>query len=254
MKLLEVIDLHVVVGQNEILHGINLSINEGEVHVLLGPNGSGKTTLLNAIMGFPAYEVKQGDILFNGQSVLELGLEERSRLGIGISLQRPPTIAGVTLDKLLRYEVENTSQETLDYNEIVKMAQVDPFLNRDINDGLSGGEIKRSELIQLFAMQPSFLMMDEPDSGVDIEALDVVGSVVKELFTSNSFCPIFRRAGLVITHTGQIMNYVHPDVGHVIVNGTLVGSGNPELILEEISQNGYRKCKNCFKNLEGSDK
>jgi Fe-S cluster assembly ATP-binding protein len=254
MSLLEVKDLHVVVGQNEILHGVNLEIKEGEVHALLGPNGSGKTTLLKAIMGFSAYKVTQGDILFEGQSVLDLGLEERSRLGIGISLQRPPTIAGVKLNQLLRYEVENAPQESMEYGEIVKMTQVDSFLDRDINDGLSGGEIKRSELVQLFAMQPRFMMMDEPDSGVDIEALDVVGSVVKQLFSSGAFCPTFRRAGLIITHTGQIMNYVHPDKGHVIVNGVVVGSGNPELIFEEISLYGYMNCKNCLNNLEGSEK
>ena len=111
MSLLQVKDLHVVVGGDEILHGIDLEINEGEVHALLGPNGSGKTTLLNAIMGFPAYEVTQGDILFDGRSILDLGLEERSRMGIAISLQRPPTIAGVKLDKLLRYEIETAEQK-----------------------------------------------------------------------------------------------------------------------------------------------
>jgi Fe-S cluster assembly ATP-binding protein len=253
MSLLEIKDLHVVVSGDEILHGVDLEIDEGEVHALLGPNGSGKTTLLNAVMGFPAYEVVRGDILFNGESVLDLGLEERSRLGIGISLQRPPTIAGVKLDQLLRYEVEHAEQNTLGYEDIVKMAQVDAFLDRDINDGLSGGEIKRSELVQLFAMQSRFLMMDEPDSGVDIEALDVVGSVVKQLFSAHdSSHPIRRRAGLIITHTGQIMNYVHPDVGHVIVNGTLVGSGNPGMIFEEISRSGYKNCMNCFKRIKGS--
>jgi len=251
MSLLEVKDLHVEVDHKEILHGVNLEINEGEVHALLGPNGSGKTTLLNAIMGFPAYEVTHGDILFEGQSVLELGLEERSRLGIGISLQRPPTIAGVKLEKLLRYEIENTASNSLKYEEIVKMAQVEHFLDRDINAGLSGGEIKRSELVQLFALQSRFLMMDEPDSGVDIEALGVVGSVVKQLFASKEYCSVYQRAGLIITHTGQIMNYVHPDRGHVIVDGVMVGSGNPELIFEEISKSGYLNCKNCLKNLEG---
>lgn len=168
MSLLQVKDLHVVVGEDEILHGIDLEIDEGEVHALLGPNGSGKTTLLNAIMGFSAYEVTRGDILFDGRSILDLGLEERSRMGIAISLQRPPTIAGVKLDKLLRYEIEAAEQGSMNYEEVVRMAQVDAFLDRDINDGLSGGEIKRSELVQLFAMQPRFMMMDEPDSGVDI--------------------------------------------------------------------------------------
>ena len=255
MSLLVVEDLHVVVGQNEILHGIDLEIKEGEVHALLGPNGSGKTTLLNAIMGFPAYEVTQGDILFDGQSILPLGLEERARLGIGISMQRPPTIAGVKLEQLLRYEIENTQENPTQFEDIVNLTRVDHFLERDINDGLSGGEIKRSELVQLFAMQPRFLMMDEPDSGVDIEALDVVGNVVKNLFSSeDESCPIFRRAGLIITHTGQIMNYVHPDKGHVIVDGVLVGSGNPELIFEEVSRHGYMNCKNCLKNaVEGFD-
>lgn len=253
MNLLEIRDLHVVVDKNKILRGINLEIAEGEVHALLGPNGSGKTSLLKTIMGFSAYEVIQGDILFEGKSILKLGLNERSRLGIGISLQRPPTIAGVKLDQLLRYEFEHASQKTMCFEDVVEMTKVGHFLDRDINDGLSGGEIKRSELIQLFAMQPRFVMMDEPDSGVDIEALKMVGSVVEQLFSLNAHCPAFRRAGLIITHTGQIMNYVHPDKGHVIMNGVLVGSGNPGLIFEEISQFGYVNCKNCLKNLEGSD-
>ena len=254
MSLLVVEDLHVVVGHNEILHGIDLEIKEGEVHALLGPNGSGKTTLLNAIMGFSAYEVTRGDILFDGQSILGLGLEERSRLGIGISLQRPPTITGVKLEQLLRYEIEKNTNNPTRFEDIVSLTRVDPFIERDINDGLSGGEIKRSELVQLFAMQPRFMMMDEPDSGVDIEALDVIGQVIRNLFSNDETCPIFRRAGLIITHTGQIMNYVHPDKGHVIVDGVLVGSGNPELIFEEVSRYGYMNCKNCLKNqVEGFD-
>ena len=254
MNLLEIKDLNVAVDQNEILHEINLDIAEGEVHALLGPNGSGKTSLLKTIMGFPAYEVTQGDILFEGKSILGLEINERSCLGIGISLQRPPTIAGVKLDQLLRYEFEHASQKTMCFEDVVKMTKVDSFLDRDTNDGLSGGEIKRSELVQLFAMQPRFAMMDEPDSGVDIEALKTIGSVVKQLFSLDTYCPTFRRAGLIITHNGQIMNYVHPDKGHVIVNGVLVGSGNPGLIFEEISQFGYMNCKNCLRNLEGSDK
>jgi Fe-S cluster assembly ATP-binding protein len=235
----------------EILHEVNLTIPEGEVHALLGPNGSGKTSLMMAIMGFSDYEVCRGQVIFDGKGVTELDLTERARLGIGIAQQRPPTIAGVRLGQILDYVTASVPQWAAEVERVVKAAQMEQFLDRDVNAGLSGGEIKRSELLQLLATRPRFAMMDEPGSGVDLEALALVGDLVNRIFSKDPARPAKRRAGLLITHTGHILNYVHADKAHVMLGGRIGCSGNPCIIFECIRESGYEECVRCLNKEEG---
>jgi Fe-S cluster assembly ATP-binding protein len=169
-----------------------------------------------------------------------------SRLGIGVSQQRPPTIAGVKLQQVLDYAVANAPQRAQEIDELVRVFQMEPFLDRDINAALSGGEIKRSELFQLLATRPRFVMMDEPDSGVDLEAMNVIGEMTNELLARNhAIRPTERRAGLIITHTGHILDYVHADRAHVMLDGYIGCSGNPLILLDQIRERGYEECVRC---------
>ncbi len=244
--LLEVRDLCVAVDGQEILHDINLAVPEGEVHALLGPNGSGKTSLMMAIMGFSDYEVCRGQIIFAGEDIAELDLTQRARLGIGVAQQRPPTIAGVKLRQILDYAIAVAPQWTDEVEALVGAANMEPFLDRDVNAGLSGGEIKRSELLQLLATHPRFAMMDEPDSGVDMESLELVGDMVNLLFSSDPAHPVKRRAGIIITHTGRILDYVYADKAHVMLDGRIGCSGNPRIIFDHVCESGYTECVRCL--------
>ncbi len=238
--------LCVAVDGEELLHDLDLTIPEGEVHALLGPNGSGKTTLVMAIAGYPEYRVTAGQILFDGDDITELHITERARLGIGLSQQRPPTIAGVKLQQVLDYVIANAPQRAQKVNDLAKAFQIERFLDRDINAALSGGEIKRSELFQLLATRPRFAMMDEPDSGIDLEALALVGDMVNALLSREAGRPVQRRAGLIITHTGQILDYVHADKAHIMLDGRIGCSGNPHILLDTIRKHGYEECIRCI--------
>ena len=245
-NILEIKGLCVEVDGRVLLHDLDLTIPDGEVHALLGPNGSGKTTLMMTIIGYPEYEITQGQILFNGQDIATLDITGRARLGIGVSQQRPPTIAGVKLRQILDFVVANAPQRAGEIDELVRAFQMEPFLERDINAGLSGGEIKRSELFQLLVTHPKFVMMDEPDSGVDLEAISIIGRMTNKLLTRNHATrPKERRAGLIITHTGNILDYVHADKAHVMLDGCLCCSGNPHILLDQIRKCGYEECVRC---------
>ena len=244
-NILEVKHLCVEVGGNEILHDLDLSIPEGEVHALLGPNASGKTTLMMAIMGYPEYEITKGQVFFNGEDIAELDITERAKLGIGFSQQRPPTIAGVKLWQLLDFFVRKAPEHAQEIDELVKTFQMEGFLGRDINSGLSGGEIKRCELLQLLVTRPKFVMMDEPDSGVDLEALAVVGSMVNALLSEEHARPAHRKAGLIVTHTASILDYVYTDKAHIMLDGHIGCSGNPHILLNQIRGYGYEECIRC---------
>jgi len=252
-NLLEVKDLCVEVDGQELLHGVDLTIPDGEVHALLGPNGSGKTSLMMTVMGYPGYEVTRGHILFDGQDITALNLTERARLGLGVAQQRPPTIAGVKLQRILDYAVAGDPQQAAEVNELVNAAHMEPFLDREVNANLSGGEIKRSELLQLLATRPRFAMMDEPDSGVDIEALELVGDMLNALFARDPAHPAKRRAGLIITHTGHILDCVRADKAHVMIEGRLACSGNPDLIFDTIRECGYEECARCIHRREAGE-
>jgi len=232
----------VKVGDKEVLHDINLHIEEGETHVLLGPNGSGKTTLLMAIMGFTSYSITDGKIIFKGEDVTTLKSHERAQRGIGMLFQRPPTISGLKLGKMLTAISRNKDK---DIAELARSVHMDKFLERDINKGFSGGEIKRSEVLQLMIQNPDFVMLDEPESGVDLENISLIGNAIGSLLEKERHLINRKKSGLVITHTGFILDYIDADKGHVMCDGEIKCHGNPREILKEIKQSGYKECLKC---------
>ena len=240
--MLHIEDLHVNVGDKEVLHDINLNINEGETHVLLGPNGSGKTTLLMTIMGFTNYTITEGKIHFKGEDVTKMHAHERAQRGMGMLFQRPPTISGLKLGKLLT-AISRTKNE--DIAKLAASVHMDKFLERDINKGFSGGEIKRSEVLQLMIQRPDFIMLDEPESGVDLENISLIGTAIGSLLEKDKHIIKRQKSGLVITHTGYILDYLETDRGHVMCDGQIKCHGNPREILQDIKQRGYKECLEC---------
>jgi len=223
---------------------INLTIGTGETHALFGPNGSGKTTLLMAIMGFPRYKVTKGKIVFNDRDITGLALDERARLGIGMSFQRPPVVRGVKTRDMVNACLEEKGEEIV--NELAERADLIDFMEREVNYGFSGGEIKRSELMQLMAQKPQLVLLDEPESGVDLENIALIGKLISELLEKG--CPIrFRKCmGLIITHTGNILNYVNARTGYVMIDGRMGCGADPHEILATIKEKGYEECAQCL--------
>ena len=252
IMLLEIENLAVEVGGKRVLKDINLSIDEGETHVLLGPNGAGKSTLFLTILGFPQYTVVNGTIKFKGQDITNLTTAERVKLGIGVSFQTPPSIRGVSVRDLLKIESHQDMDEELNprMKELANQLKFsDEFLDRDVNFGFSGGEVKRSEILQLLAQMPDFTMFDEPDSGVDIENVELIASEIGTLLDKDKPQGNRVRSGLLITHLGYILNFVSADKAHVLMNGKISCSGNPTEILEDIRKNGFNGCVECAKCL-----
>jgi Fe-S cluster assembly ATP-binding protein len=243
MDMLNISDLWVSIDGQEVLKGINLHIPQGETHILFGRNGSGKSTLLMTLMGFERYQVERGTILFQGENITHLPTYERARLGLGIAFQRPPTIRGVKTGDIFRA----CSGGRLDYQVLAAAYDFTPFLDREINYGFSGGEIKRSELLQLLAQDPRIVLLDEPESGVDLENLDVVGDIIGKLLQKDRRREKREKSGLIITHTGFILDYVNADTGYIMLDGRLLCSGNPREILEHIKKFGYVECEKCGK-------
>jgi len=240
--MLHIDDLWVEVQGKEVLKGINLDIDKGETHCLFGRNGSGKTTLLMSIMGFSGYNIIRGKIIFKGQDITHMPINERARMGLGISFQRPPTLRGVKLKDLLII-CGNKDKKNED---LATEYGFSDFLDRDVNLGFSGGEIKKSEILQLLAQKPDLVLLDEPESGVDIENLNIIGDMIKKLLQKE----IHRgreKSGLIITHTGFILNYVTADTGYVMLNGQIYCKGNPIEIFQGIQKYGYKECMKCVK-------
>lgn len=240
-KVLEIKDLTVAISGKEIFHDLDLEIGYGETHVLFGRNGSGKTSLLMSVMGLDEYEVIQGTILFKGKDITHLPTHERARMGIGLAFQRPPTIHGLKTSEILKV----ASGGDLAADEVAQRLEMGPFLDRDINDGFSGGEIKRSELLQLLAQSPDLILLDEPDSGVDLESMRLLGNVINELLEKNLRIHERRKSGLIITHTGFILDYVEADRGHLLCRGSINCSGIPREMLTTIRAKGYEECERC---------
>ncbi len=242
--MLEIKNLSVAVEDREILHNVNLTVSTGETHVLFGPNGSGKTTLLMTIMGFPKYRITKGTISFKGKDITAAKVDERARLGIGLSFQRPPVVRGVkTREMVLAALKEKGKPDTV--NMLAKEADLEDFLERDINYGFSGGEIKRSELMQLLAQRPDLVLLDEPESGVDLENIALIGRLINELLEKGSKIRVRSSMGLIITHTGHILDYVNARNGYIMLDGTISCMGDPHEILTEIKQKGYEECAKC---------
>jgi Fe-S cluster assembly ATP-binding protein len=249
-QLLKLENLSVAVNDRPILHDVNLHIKPGEIHVLFGPNGTGKSTLLGAIMGFSRYTITAGKIYFKGQDITNLAVDERARLGLGVMIQRPPTLRGLTVREM----VGICGKEQVDVDKLADKTNMLTFLERGVNEGFSGGEIKRSELLQLMAQQPDLVMLDEPESGVDIENIAVVGQAANVILerdlrkngqTIKKYRNDRKKSGLIITHTGHILEYVPADMAHVMYQGTLSCSGNPQEMLSCIQEKGYEECVNC---------
>lgn len=248
--LLEITDLAVEVGGKEILTDIDLNIDKGETHVLLGPNGSGKSTLFNAILGFPKYKITRGSIIFKDEDITNYTTTERVKAGIGVSFQNPPAIRGVKLKSILQmesmgglHEDEELSPELVTLAEKLKMS--DSFLERDINLGFSGGEVKRSEILQLLAQKPDFIMFDEPDSGVDIENVELLAEKINVLLDKDKKPGRREKSGLLITHLGYILNFVNADTANVLLDGRIACSGSPAEIMEDIRKEGFKGCVEC---------
>ncbi len=246
MSLIEIKNLHARLEEQpevEILKGINLTINPGEVHSIMGPNGSGKSTLSSVLAGHDAYEVTEGEVLFNGEDLLELDPEERAQAGLFLAFQYPVEVPGVSNTQFLKAALNARrnaqGQEDIDAMAFVKLAREKAetvnvpieFLKRSVNEGFSGGEKKRFEIFQMALLEPSFCILDETDSGLDIDALKIVSDGVNAMRAAD-------RGFLVITHYQRLLNYIVPDFVHVLVDGKIVKTGGKELA-EELEANGY---------------
>jgi Fe-S cluster assembly ATP-binding protein len=239
--MLEINDLWVNIGDKEVLKGINLRIPKGETHILFGKNGSGKSSLLMTLMGFERYQVKRGSIRLQGQDITQLPTFERARLGLGLSFQRPPTIRGIKTADVLRV----CSRGAIAPEVLAAAYDFTPFLEREVNYGFSGGELKRSELLQLLAQNPQMVLLDEPESGVDLENLQVVGEIIAKLLQKERRRQHRDKSGLIITHTGFIMDYVHADLAYILTDGHICCHGNPQELLKDIKSFGYEECARC---------
>ncbi|MBR5541911.1 MAG: Fe-S cluster assembly ATPase SufC [Bacteroides sp.] len=241
--MLEVKDLHASINGKEILKGINLSIKKGEVHAIMGPNGSGKSTLSSVLVGHPSFEVTKGSVTFDGQDLLELSPEDRSHAGLFLSFQYPVEIPGVSMVNFMRAAVNEKrkyeGKSALTASEFLKLmrekravVELDNKLaNRSVNEGFSGGEKKRNEIFQMAMLEPKLSILDETDSGLDIDALRIVAEGVNKLKTPETSC-------IVITHYQRLLDYIKPDVVHVLYKGRIVKTAGPELALE-IEKRGF---------------
>lgn len=241
MSTLEIKNLHVSIEDKEILKGVNLTLKTGEIHAIMGPNGTGKSTLSAAIMGNPNYEVTQGEIHLDGENVLEMGVDERARKGLFLAMQYPSEIPGVTNAEFMRAAInaKRPEEDKLTVMQFLKkLDQKMALLNmpeemaeRYLNEGFSGGEKKRNEILQLMMLEPSFAILDEIDSGLDIDALKVVAKGVNEMRGDNF-------GSLIITHYQRLLNYITPDVVHIMMDGRVVLTGDADLA-KRLEAEGY---------------
>ena len=238
-KLLEIKDLHAGVEDKEILKGLNLSIGKGEVHVILGPNGSGKSTLMNIIMGHPKYQVTSGEMFFEGEDLSSLKTFERTRNGLFLSFQTPEEIPGITVENMIRTAKQAITGQKVklfpfrkELKAMMQELKMKPeYAERYMNVGFSGGEKKRNEILQLLMLQPKLALLDETDSGLDVDAVQIVSEGVAKFHNSENSC-------LIITHNTRILEKLHVDKVHVLINGKIVEEGGAELI-DDINHRGF---------------
>lgn len=239
---LKVVNLGVKVDEGQVLDSVTMYLEEGHTYVLFGQNGSGKSTLLQALIGNPAYDVAHGRILLHDKDITRLSTDERVRQGLGISFQVPPAVDGVKLRDVLEYCRRLSGMSWDEVMEYVELLNMERFLDRPVNKGFSGGEAKRSEILQLMVIDPDLLLLDEPDSGVDIENLALMGRALNKILRANG-----DKTTLIITHTGYILNYVEADYGMIIHDGKIACMGNPEHMFKQIMERGYEECvRTCF--------
>ncbi|GBS05351.1 ABC superfamily ATP binding cassette transporter, ABC protein [Staphylococcus aureus] len=249
---LEIKDLHVSIEDKEILKGVNLTINTDEIHAIMGPNGTGKSTLSSAIVGHPSYEVTKGEVLLDGVNILELEVDERAKAGLFLAMQYPSEITGVTNADFMRSAINAKREEGQEINLMQFIKKLDKnmdFLDIDkdmaqryLNEGFSGGEKKRNEILQLMMLEPKFAILDEIDSGLDIDALKVVSKGINQMRGENF-------GALMITHYQRLLNYITPDKVHVMYAGKVVKSGGPELA-KRLEEEGYEWVKEEFGSAE----
>ncbi|EOA9100571.1 TPA: Fe-S cluster assembly ATPase SufC [Staphylococcus aureus] len=249
---LEIKDLHVSIEDKEILKGVNLTINTDEIHAIMGPNGTGKSTLSSAIMRHPSYEVTKGEVLLDGVNILELEVDERAKAGLFLAMQYPSEITGVTNADFMRSAINAKREEGQEINLMQFIKKLDKnmdFLDIDkdmaqryLNEGFSGGEKKRNEILQLMMLEPKFAILDEIDSGLDIDALKVVSKGINQMRGENF-------GALMITHYQRLLNYITPDKVHVMYAGKVVKSGGPELA-KRLEEEGYEWVKEEFGSAE----
>lgn len=238
---LKIEDLHVSVEDKKIVKGFSLEIKGGEIHAVMGPNGTGKSTVASAIMGHPSYEITQGKVLYNGEDVLEMEVDERARAGLFLAMQYPSEVSGVTNADFLRSSINSRREEGNEINLMKFIKELDAkmdeleidknFAQRYLNEGFSGGEKKRNEILQMMMLNPGIAFLDEVDSGLDIDALKVVAKGVNSMRSPEFGC-------MIITHYQRLLNYIKPDKVHIMMQGRIVKSGGPELA-EQLEAEGY---------------
>jgi Fe-S cluster assembly ATP-binding protein len=250
MDILELKELTVKINGNIILENVDLLLEDGQNYILFGPNGSGKTTLVKTIMGIPPYEIVSGKILFLGEDVTKKSIVERSKLKISVAFQNPPDISGVKLSDLLKICLNKDIKDEFDEfeNELIDRFKLTKFLDRDINVGFSGGEKKRAEIIQMLFLKPKLMILDEPDSGVDVESLRLLSTEIQRYVESNG------SSALIITHKGDVLDYIKSEHACVLLNKNIYCFENPRSIYRTIKTAGYEKCLECKQRItEGWD-
>lgn len=243
MAKLEIKDLHVEIEGKEILKGVNLTVQSGEVHAIMGPNGTGKSTLASALMGHPKYEITQGEAFLDGENILDMAVDERARAGLFLAMQYPAEVPGVTNSDFMRQALKAVHQKdvgliefAMQYEKAIgELKMREDLAHRYLNEGFSGGERKRNEILQLKVLKPKFAILDEIDSGLDIDALKIVGENVSDLINDTFGC-------ILITHYQRILDHITPNYVHIMIDGKIVLSGGQELI-EKIDKNGYEWVK-----------
>ena len=238
-KLLEIKNIHASADGKEILKGLNLTINKGEVHVIMGPNGAGKSTLMNVVMGHPKYKVTDGDIFFEGEKITDLKTDERARKGIFMSFQEPEEVSGITVEGLLRSARTSITGKPLkliafrrELKEKMALLNMDEsYAERYLNVGFSGGEKKKNEIVQMLMINPKLAILDETDSGLDVDAVKVVANGINKYRNNDNSI-------LIITHNSKLLEYLKPDFVHILLDGKIVKNGEKELI-DEVNKNGF---------------
>ena len=238
-ELLRIENLHVSVGEKELLHGINLTVNSGEVHAIMGVNGAGKSTLLHTIMGNPAYTVTEGHIFFRGEDITDLTTDKRARKGVFLSFQSPVSVAGITTENFIRTAksiISGKQQRLFPFKRLMKqrmteLAMDESYAGRYLNDGFSGGERKKNEILQMRILDPALAMLDETDSGLDVDAVRIVADNIRKYHNENN-------ALIMITHLNQLLKFVPPDKVHVLIGGRIVKEGGAGLV-DEIEDHGF---------------